>query len=296
MIVKGQTFPIFSRKIVFFAKDLHMSDYMTERTERHFGFGEIHSSEFGLGWLKHRLGIERYRGTDDKYNTKALELNKDSKEFIDTYGNQTASGYVGFIDLIGFSDAVKEMPPATIGEYITPFICGLLSAASNNDVLIDKTIGDEVMFFIPDRTKEGMAPFPTMNMHYFMADIQKQYSQLGGKYPFRFGIAFGEVAVVIFEGQSYSECSLYGPSVNLAKRLHSLPQLKENDKRWKVSGAFGTLKKQNLKPSSFDALLYYATGNITQFRTTILNPPPPLRGVSDYECAIISPVSPIKMI
>ena len=67
-------------------------------------------------YLLHRVG-EKQLQSWPKIVKKGLEGNLASPEFLQTYGNADITAYVGFIDLAGYSSAVKGKSPPQIANY-----------------------------------------------------------------------------------------------------------------------------------------------------------------------------------
>lgn len=240
-------------------------------------------------WLNHRLGLKRYVGPIGGYEVKALELNKRGKNLIDTFGNREFRGYVGFIDLVGFSRAIRGKSPMEASNYIAPFLNSISTAAKDEDVFIDKFIGDEGMFLIPDRNCDfGHRP-PTFYVSRFISSLYNQFLKMDKKYPCRFGISYGSMYLSSFGGDSYSEWTVIGETINLSKRLHKLRKLQDNIDRWGFGGAFAILMEQDVSPSSFEALLHYATGAADKLSSETLIDTQRLKGISEYRAAIIYP-------
>jgi class 3 adenylate cyclase len=125
---------------------------------------------------------------------------------------------------------------------------------------IDKTIGDEIVFILPDTENEDGVHI-NLKIGIAMeklAIISKQFAQT---HPFRLGLAFGTVVLVQKVGGGYKEWSMDGQTVNLAKHLHSLPELRKPSP---FAGAFGMLTNDPECEATFPTRLGYIT--FTGFR------------------------------
>ncbi len=101
-------------------------------------------------WLEHRAGVRELSRHPSAYRTRALELNDKGNTFAAAYGRKEIKGFVGFVDLIGFSTKVTGSSASGMSEYLKPFLVGVIEKAVHCGALVDKTIGDEVMFVLPD--------------------------------------------------------------------------------------------------------------------------------------------------
>jgi class 3 adenylate cyclase len=113
-------------------------------------------------------------------------------------------------------------------------------------------------------------------------DLQRE---LGADYPFRIGLAYGAQFVDCIKGKGYAEWTVVGESVNLAKRLHSLPGAEPTDG---VGGAFGALVEETSE-QKFQACLGFMAGFASRMTHRIVEGTVDLKGISPARCAILSP-------
>lgn len=240
-------------------------------------------------WLEHRAGMRRFSAHPKPYCTRALELNERGEAFAAAYGRKEIRGYVGFVDLIEFSTKVKGFPPSEISDYLRPFISGVADEAVGCGALVDKTIGDEVMFIIPDTEEDGGVPAVLM-MGFLLGGLHDLRRRLGVKYPFRIGLSYGVQYVDHIDGKGYGEWTVVGESVNLAKRLHALPGAAPDDG---IAGAFGVLVRETSE-QRFQAILGFIAGFATRMTHRVLGETVELKGVSAARCALLSPKVPAR--
>jgi len=109
---------------------------------------------------------------------------------------------VGFVDLVGFTEQTRELPPERLADLIVRFEADAYEAvtASGGDVV--KLIGDEVMF-VADSADAASLVALALNDTF-----------AGGEVTPRGGIACGSV---LARGGDF-----YGPIVNVASRLTGL--------------------------------------------------------------------------
>lgn len=239
--------------------------------------------------LYHRQGFKRMGLSKIRYQKKALELNKNSDEMLTTFGKQEIYAFTGFIDLIEFSIATKGMKAAKIKNYLTPFLESLINFFNSMDCLIDKTIGDEIMFIFVDRFEDGDAP-ASLRFGQLLGELYSLYKNSLNLYPSRLGLSYGKIYIDRIKGNDYSEWTAFGEPIHLAKRLHSLKQLKQMEKDNIFSAAFGILyKEENAFMAKFDVMIEQLAGNASQFRYDIIPDPEALKGISNYKCAVIYP-------
>lgn len=206
-----------------------------------------------LAWLAHRTGkakLDVHPLYVVKYNAAD---NEGWRDFQAAFGRSTFEALVGFVDLVGFSAKASGASPEAIHEYLRPFLTGTFELVSENHGLVDKMIGDEVMFFIPNYV-EGGGPSAGILGGRFLAYLAGLQRKLGPEYRMRVGLAYGRVNCMEFSGKGYSEWSTVGETVHLAKRLHSLPLLKEPKT---VACALGVLDGEGGRPDRLVSLAQY---------------------------------------
>ncbi len=185
-------------------------------------------------YLLHRVG-EKQLESRPRIITKGLQGNLASPDFLQTYGNSNISAYVGFIDLSEFSSTVKGKSPEQIADYLRPFLVKTIDILYDRNALIDKMIGDEIMFTLPE-TEENNNPHEILFMGQIMGALHELAFELQPKYRFRITLSYGKVNVFHLAGRGYSEWSIVGEPIHVAKRLQSLDELSSPNP---VSGAFG---------------------------------------------------------
>ena len=241
-----------------------------------------------IGYLRHRAGEQEIRARQRKMIGKALELNAPTPDFASTFGKAEVPAYVGFVDLAGFSSAVKGKQPGEIARYLKPFLCGIIGILRDRGLLIDKTIGDEVMFVLPETEEEAQSP-EVLSLGQAMGGLHDLVFELNGVYKYRIGVAYGLASFFHIEGAGYSEWTAVGEVVQLAKRLHSLNELEEPDP---VIGAFGMQvggqSVSHVRRTMEERLSIFA-GFASRFSHKLEDSPVSLEGIGDVLCAILSP-------
>jgi class 3 adenylate cyclase len=185
-------------------------------------------------YLLHRTGEKKLQSLSQVV-TKSLEGNVNAPDFLKTYGDVNITAYVGFIDLAGYSSAVKGKPPQEIADYLRPFLVGTIDILYDRSALIDKMIGDEIMFVLPE-TEESNNPGQIIFMRQILGALHDLAYKLELKYRYRIGLSYGKVNVFHLAGKGYSEWSIVGEPIHVAKRLHTVDQLSSPNP---VCGAFG---------------------------------------------------------
>jgi len=243
-----------------------------------------------LEWLEHRAGLRKLSDHPRRHLNRALELNDTDKKgaaFTAAYGNKEIKGFVGFVDLIGFSTKVAGLPPSGMSQYLNPFLLGVAEIAVKCGALVDKTVGDELMFVLPDTEEEGGVS-GILEIRYLVVLLHNLQRELGPHYPFRFGISYGFQFVDHVEVKGYSEWTVVGESVNLAKRLQTLPGAEPNDN---FGGAFGVLVHETSE-QTFQACLGHMAGEFLPMKGQVVEGEVKLKGISSPRCAILSPKVP----
>jgi len=241
-----------------------------------------------IKWLAHRAGIEQLQELPFQLRskTKALELNEQGRQFIETFGQRVIKGFVGFIDLVNFSERVKGWGSKEISEYLKPFLFGVINIAVDRYALVDKTIGDEVMLILPDLMEDGGAP-AILLMGQILGSLYDLQRELGTDYPFRIGLAYGSFYVDQIRGKGYSEWTTSGEVVHLAKRLHKLKGLSTETG---IGGAFGVLKREPEAVERFEEILNIIAGFPSRMTYEFIEQPVDyLKGVSPAQCALLIP-------
>lgn len=238
-----------------------------------------------IEWLAHRSGEKQLDPARPRYVRKAFELNDTGASFIDSFGKSEISAFVGFVDLVGFTERVKGSSPKDIANHLKPFLEGLAGLVTSRYGLVDKTIGDEVMFVLPDQEKDSGPPAVLLmgQLSGSMYDLQQE---LGKGYQLRIGLAYGNLLVDRIKGDGFSEWTLFGETVHLAKRLHGL---KEIDTSLGIGGAYGVLLSNAKAVGCFEATLGIIAGRGSRMNHKIIESPAELKGISPYRCALLFP-------
>jgi class 3 adenylate cyclase len=240
-----------------------------------------------LAYVKHRLGQERIRSWLPRYNRRALELNAPSLDLDAKFGDAAMKAYVGFLDLAGFSTRVQGMTPHQIADYLEPFLSRVVTILRGHDALIDKTIGDEVMFVIPDLEEE--AGFALLCLGQLLGALHDLAFELNGTYPFRIGLSWGNVRFFCIRGKGYEEWTTVGEPVHVAKRLHELEEMRTPTP---VCGAFGmsvTDDAMAVVQAVMRRNLAFIAGVASRFDCRLSAQPRSLKGVGSTLFAVLLP-------
>jgi len=241
-------------------------------------------------YLLHRVG-EKQLQSFPQMKKKNLEGNVNSPDFLQTYGNANVTAYIGFIDLAGYSSAVKGKSPQQIADYLRPFLVRTIDILYDKSALIDKMIGDEIMFVLPE-TEENNNPHQILFMGQIMGALHDLAYELQPKYKYRIGLSYGKVNVFHLTGKGYSEWSIVGEPIHVAKRLHTVDQLSSPNP---VCGAFGlslsagpldTLRKR------MNLILGYIAGFASRFDHTVIQETKEFKGIGDVLWAYLFPKGP----
>lgn len=109
---------------------------------------------------------------------------------------------VGFVDLVGFTEQTRDLPPERLADLIVRFEADAFEAVSASGGEVVKLIGDEVMFVADSADAAALVALA----------LHDTYA--GGEVTPRGGIACGSV---LARGGDF-----YGPIVNVASRLTGL--------------------------------------------------------------------------
>ena|GEM_PF-2754192 len=241
-----------------------------------------------IAYLMHRAGEREIHARERKIIRKALELNVPTPDFASTFGKNELPTYIGFIDLKGFSSAVHGRRPAEIARYLEPFLSRIINILRRAHMLIDKTMGDEVMFVLPETEEEAQSP-EVLFLGQAMGGLHDLAFELEGVYRYRIGLAYGQASFLHIEGAGYSEWTVVGEVVQVAKRLHGVPELAEPDP---VIGAFGMQlgggSVSHVRKTMRERLSIFA-GFASRFRHDLKDSPFSLKGVGDVLYAVLWP-------
>lgn len=238
-------------------------------------------------YLRHRLGEQATRAPSLRMIKRALELNAPAPNLSGTFGKRILSAYVGFVDIAGFSTAVQGKDPDYIVAYLEPFLSRAISILRGRGALIDKTIGDELMFVLPAVDEERGAEILFLGQ--LMGGLYDLAYELEGSHPFRIGLSYGPVRFFRVEGPGYAEWTTAGEPLHVAKRLHSLPELQHPAP---VIGAFGmatTGRSLDTLRTDMKARLGMFAGFASRFGHRLEDAPVDLKGVGQVLCAILMP-------
>lgn len=246
-----------------------------------------------LDYLAHRVG-EKQLISQQQILHKDLRGNVGTSNFLDTFGDSNIAAYVGFIDLAGFSDTTHGKQPNEIAAYLNLFLEKTINLLSKSHALIDKTIGDEIMFVLPE-TEESSNPFEILLLGQIMGGLHDLAYELQPDYKYRIGVSYGKVNVFHLKGESYSEWSIVGEPIHVAKRLLGLKKLACPNP---VCGAFGIalndLQKEKLA-IEMNQKLEIIAGFASRFGHELQPKPRKLKGVGKVLWAYLYPKGNINM-
>ena len=143
--------------------------------------------------------------------------------------------------------------------------------------LIDKTIGDEIMFVALD-TNDRFSP-GILQFGQFLGAMRTLSEEHNPPWKFRIGISYGEVYIARIEAGSYREWAVFGECIAVAKRLMDLPALQDPNP---VLCAFG------MKQSDVGGRLSHFCAYNTKWRN-IRETSESLDGVKQVSYVIIEP-------
>src|SRR5208283_816309 len=142
-----------------------------------------------VGWAKNRTGLKTVSGELPHYTRDSITDNRQGPTFVDTYGKHDFFGIVGFLDLKGYSSFSRGKSGKEIADYIGPFLTNVVEILTSQNALIDKTIGDEIMFVIPQIENGSPMQFDLLQVLRKLKDFVLKNKQ----YKFRIGISIGEM-------------------------------------------------------------------------------------------------------
>jgi len=175
-----------------------------------------------IGWAKNRVGLMTSPDELPCYVRNSLVENKKGPDFADTFGKKDFFGIVGFIDLKGYSSFAYKKTGKEISEFIGPFLTSVIQILTEQSALIDKTIGDEIMFIIPEIENGSSIQFNLIQILRKLKDFVLEEKQ----YNFRIGISIGNMYLDIINTKEYNEWYISGEPIITAKRLMSVKHLK----------------------------------------------------------------------
>ncbi|MBW8003264.1 MAG: hypothetical protein FVQ80_14815, partial [Planctomycetes bacterium] len=235
----------------------------------------------------HRLGEAVDSRDLPRSLQKALDQNRQGPTFVDTFGKRELTAYVGFADLAGYSTTTSGLRPREIRDYIYPFLTGLLESVAQVSGLVDKTIGDEVMFIVSD-PEEQEAPSVLVQIAQLLGFFHNFAYREQERYRFRISVSFGKLYLDRIETSSYHEWSLFGEPLHIAKRLLSLSELSESSP---VLAAIGCVADD---ASANCPTLAQVVGMCTAYRRRWTSRVPlcdKMKGVGEVLYQVIDPVS-----
>ncbi len=237
-------------------------------------------------YLLHRVG-EKKLTTYRTIITKALGGNRRAPDFLSTFGNRDIKAYVGFVDLAGFTHNTAGKTASDIAEYLNPFLEGVINILTDRGALVDKMIGDEIMFILPE-TEENEISVELKHLGQIMGKLH-DFAFKSQEYRFRIGLSYGTVNIYHLNGEGYSEWSAVGEPVYVAKRLHSLEKLSSPDP---VIGAIGYsidgIDSEHVR-FKFKTILGIIAGTASRFDHIVEIEPTTLKGIGQVSIAYLLP-------
>jgi adenylate cyclase len=131
---------------------------------------------------------------------RAVERWRQERRIGERYDVQTLA--VGFVDLVGFTEQTRDLPPSRLVDLITRFEADACESVTASGGEVVKLIGDAVMFVANTAVAGSLVALA-------LSDIY-EFSEVTP----RGGLAFGPV---LARGGDF-----YGPTVNVASRLATL--------------------------------------------------------------------------
>ncbi|MBI4568615.1 MAG: hypothetical protein HY719_09475 [Planctomycetes bacterium] len=240
-------------------------------------------SPSSMKWLAHRGGVDRADDMPCPVVHYALEGNRNVANFLGHFGMKDLHGLVGFVDLVGFSTNVQGKSGKEIAEFLDPFLSRGFDAVTRNRGFVDKMIGDEIMFVVPDMLEDGGPGCLVHSAPILLLDLKRLQRDLGPHYKMRVGLGFGSLYISYFQGGGYGEWSFVGEAVHRAKRILALPEL-ENPTSILCGVGFpnAQMSEANLR----NKMGYLASGAWTWHK---VDDPPALKGVSPGCLVIMHP-------
>jgi len=132
---------------------------------------------------------------------------------------------VSFADLVGFSTAVRDLPPDAVVEYLDRLVCLFDGLAQQYGVEKIKTIGDNYMAAAGFNGRAFEGAIAVGRLALAMREIVERQPPLGGrKLRIRIGIHCGEATAGVI-GATRFAYDVWGDAVNFASRMesHGLP-------------------------------------------------------------------------
>jgi len=169
---------------------------------------------------------------------------------------------------------------------LKPFLEKTIDILTECHALVDKMIGDEVMFVFPEWI--GCAP-SVLLLGQLLGGLHDLAYELQPEYKYRIGLSYGKVQLFHLVGEGYSEWSVVGEPVHVAKRLHAVDQLCSPDP---VCGASGLSVSEFPIERARETLqhhLAYAAGFASRFSHEIIEDPRHFKGVGDVVWAYLMP-------
>jgi len=226
----------------------------------------IISSKNTLEYILHRNG-EKFSSKYDRIIGKNIEGNRNAPGFIKTFGNSNIKAFTGFIDLHNYTKQTFGYKSNEMAVYLNGFLRNVINILSNFGAMIDKMIGDEIMFIIPE-IEENKSPIEILRLGQLLGTLYDYANKNENGYKFRVGLSYGLINVFHLEGDNYSEWSSVGESVNIAKRLHSLPVMKNPDPICGAFGLSGNIDDQKLTEQKLKYYLEFIAGYASKYKTS----------------------------
>jgi hypothetical protein len=155
-----------------------------------------------------------------------------------------------------------------------------INNATQFGCLIDKTIGDEVMFVVPCPTEGVMIP-GIFSIGQFLGGLRILALAPENNWNFRIGISVGDLIYVKLGNDNYNEWTVFSEPVHVAKRLMSLEELADPNP---IVCAFGI----NNSGANYD-LLHFGRFNVN-WRFDSPQSTTNLKGVGTVDFIVMTPL------
>jgi len=170
-----------------------------------------------------RASAERLGATLSRYVSPLAISDLEGHE-TRTAGDRTRTAAVMFADLVGFTHASEEMPPAAVARLLRRFHGSVERCVEAHGGIVDKFIGDAVLvvFGVPEGGLSDAADALACARR-IVDELESWRGEAGAPaLACGIGIDYGAVSIAEVGGSAHAQVTVAGDTVNVASRLEAL--------------------------------------------------------------------------
>jgi hypothetical protein len=206
-------------------------------------------------WLEHRAGITRSEIVAVSRLQRGLELGREGREEMDSFGLREIRGFAGVVRLSCPDAPLANTEPAAFHAYLIPYLKRVIPTLFEAAAAVEHLGADEVLFVSPD-TREDNGVQAERMVGALLEDLRSAQADLGADYRLRVGLSFGGMYLDRLTLDDKPDWLIMGAPVSIAQALAGSPDL---DRPGAFAALFG-VGIQEAEKVSFGSLLMALCG------------------------------------